>query len=128
MSYYFAKTVDKSSNEAVEHVTEELKEKGFGVLATIDVKENLKAKIGADFRPYTILSACNPQYSDQALQAEDKIGTRLACNVVVQELDSGTVEIAAVDPVMSMQAIDNEKLGAVADAVRTTLKEVVDGI
>ncbi len=128
MSYYFAKTIDKSFNDAVAYVTDALKKKGFGVLTTIDVKETLKAKIGADFRPYLILGACNPQFAHQALQAEDKIGTMLPCNVIVQELDSGKVEVAAVDPVMSMQAIDNEKLGAVADAVRTMLKEVVDGL
>lgn len=128
MSYYFAKIVDKSFNDAVIYVTDALKEKGFGVLTTIDVKETLKAKIGADFRPYTILGACNPQYAHQALQAEDKIGTMLPCNVIVQELDSGKVEIAAVDPAMSMQAIDNEKLRSIAEAVRTMLKEVVDGL
>lgn len=128
MSYYFSKTIDTSFDEAVGYVTDALKKKGFGVLTTIDVKETLKAKIGADFRPYMILGACNPQFAHQALQAEDKIGTMLPCNVIVQELDSGKVEVAAVDPVMSMQAIDNEKLGAVADAVRTMLKEVVDGL
>ena len=128
MKYYFAKAIDAQFDAAIEDVTEALEQKGFGVLTTIDVKATLKKKLDADFRPYTILGACNPQYAHQALQAEDKIGAMLPCNVIVQQLEDGKVEIAAVDPVASMQAVENDRLGAVAHQVRDLLKEVIDGL
>lgn len=125
MSYYFTKTLDMPFDSAVAHVTEALASKGFGVLTTIDVRETLKRKLGVDFKPYTILGACNPQYAHKALNAEDKIGTMLPCNVIVTETKPGSVEVSAVDPVASMQAIDNPALGEVADTVRGLLKDVV---
>src|SRR6516225_8041932 len=113
MSYYFSKTLDVPLSQAVERATEALKSHGFGILTRIDVQSVLKEKIGVDFHPYVILGACNPKMAHQALQAEDKIGTMLPCNVIVQELN-GKIEVAAVDPVASMQAIQNPALEAIA--------------
>ena len=128
MTYHFSKTLGLPFGAAIEKVTEALREKGFGVLTTIDVKATLKKKIDVDFRPYTILGACNPRFAYRALQEEDKIGAMLPCNVVVQQVDAGHVEVSAVDPVASMQAIDNPELGAIAAQVRALLKEVVEGL
>lgn len=128
MSYHFTTTLSGDFDAAIDKVTEALKEKGFGVLTTIDVKATLKAKIGADFQPYTILGACNPGFAHKALQAENKIGTMLPCNVVVQQLPSGEIEVSAVDPLASMQAIDNADLGAIAGEVQSLLKQVIDGL
>ncbi len=125
MSYYFSKTIDMPFSEAVTHVTQALAAKGFGVLTTIDVSATMKAKLGVDFPPYTILGACNPHLALRALQAENKIGTMLPCNVVVRQDESGKVEVAAVDPVASMSAVDNPGLGEVATGVRTLLSGVV---
>ena len=128
MSYYFSKTLNVSFDEAISKVTDELKKEGFGILTDIDVKEALKKKLNVDFRKYRILGACNPPFAYQALQAEDKIGTMLPCNVVVQEYSEGKVEIAAVDPVASMQAIENPRLREVAEQVRAKLKMVIDSL
>jgi uncharacterized protein (DUF302 family) len=125
MSYHFSKTVGLPFDEAVAATTAALKNHGFGVLTQIDVKDTLHKKIGADFRPYLILGACNPRLAHEALTLEDKIGTMLPCNVVVQQHEGGAVEISAVDPVASMSAIENPKLGAVAGKVRELLKQVV---
>ncbi|MBR0777124.1 DUF302 domain-containing protein [Bradyrhizobium diazoefficiens] len=125
MTYHFSKTVDLPFDAAVAATTAALKNHGFGVLTQIDVKDTLQKKIGADFRPYLILGACNPKLAYQALTLEDKIGTMLPCNVVVQQRDGGKVEISAVDPVASMAAIENPQLGAVANQVREMLKQVV---
>lgn len=125
MTYHFSKTVTMPFDTAVAATVETLKKHGFGVLTQIDVKDTLHKKIGADFRPYIILGACNPKFAYEALTAEDKIGTMLPCNVVVQQHDDGAVEISAVDPVASMQAIPNVKLGTVAGTVRELLKQVV---
>jgi len=127
-TYYFARTVRMSMDEAIDRVTEELKKEGFGVLTEIDVAATLSKKLDVDFRPYRILGACNPQFAYQALQAEDKIGTMLPCNVVVQQVNEEVVEIAAVDPIASMQAIDNPSLGSVAGEVRGRLKRVVEHV
>jgi uncharacterized protein (DUF302 family) len=127
MTYYFAKTVDAPFQSTVEKIVAALKEHGFGVLTKIDVQATLKEKIGADFRPYIILGACNPRMAHQALQAEDKIGTMLPCNVIVQEV-GGKTEVAAVDPVASMLAIQNDKLAAVATKVREELKAVIESL
>lgn len=127
MSYYFAKTLTGSFDEVVERVTAALKEEGFGVLTTIDVRETLKAKLGAEFRPYRILGACNPPLAHKALEAEEHIGLMLPCNVVVQQKDGG-VEVSAVDPVASMAAVDNATLGEVAATVRERLRKVVEGL
>ena len=124
MSYYFSKTVDLPFEEAVARVTEELKSQGFGVLTDIDVRATLKKKLDVDFRNYRILGACNPKFAHQALQAEDKIGTMLPCNVIVQETEQGT-EIAAVDPIASMAAVDNPALAGIARSVQELLQNVI---
>lgn len=128
MSYYFGATVDLSFEEAIARVMEQLQAEGFGVLTEIDVTATLKKKLGVDFRKYRILGACNPPFAHRALQAEDKIGTMLPCNVIVQERSEGGVEVAAVDPIASMQAIENPDLADIAMQVRTKLKQVIDGL
>jgi len=128
MSYHFSKTLDVPFDQAVSRVTEVLKKEGFGLLTDIDVSATMKAKLGEDFRPYRILGACNPQLAYRALGLEDKIGTMLPCNVIVQQHEGGGVEVSAVDPVASMQAIDNPALAGVASEVRAKLKKVVDGL
>lgn len=128
MSYYFSKIVDDNFDQAIERVTARLAEAGFGVLTTIDVSATLKKKIDVDFQRYTILGACNPGFAYKALQAEDKIGTMLPCNVIVQETADGKVEVAAVDPMASMMAIENLALGSVASEVRGMLKNVIEGL
>jgi uncharacterized protein (DUF302 family) len=126
MSYYFNKTLEIPFDEAVEKVTVELKKEGFGVLTDIDVKKTLHEKLGVDFRKYRILGACSPPYAYKALQIEDKIGTMLPCSVIVQELEEGRIEVAAIDPAASMQAVVNPALGSVGMEVREKLKRVVD--
>jgi len=128
MSYYFAKQLRDPFDKAIDRVTEALKSAGFGVLTDIDVSRTLKQKINVDFRRYRILGACNPKMAHKALQAEDKIGTMLPCNVIVQELDGGIVEVAAIDPVASMQAVDNPGLAETAQAVREQLKGVIESL
>lgn len=128
MTYYFAKTVALPFDEAIAKVTDALKARGFGVLTTIDVKETMKKKLDVDLRPYTILGACNPPFALKALQAEDKIGTMLPCNVIVQEIRPGSVEVAAIDPVASMQAVRNPHLAEIAATVRGLLKETVESL
>lgn len=126
MSYFFSTITNLAFSEAIERMTQLLSEEGFGILTTIDVQATLKKKLDADFRKYTILGACNPPLAHQALLAESHIGLMLPCNVVVQELDNGQVEIAAVDPVQSMQAIQNNNLGEVAQQVRDKLEKVIN--
>jgi uncharacterized protein (DUF302 family) len=126
MSYYFSKTLQMPFDEAITHVTEELKKDGFGVLTEIDVRSTLKKKLDVDFRNYRILGTCNPPFAHRALLAEDKIGTMLPCNVIVQEIGEGSVEVAAIDPIASMQAIDNPGLGEIAQQVQAMLKQVVE--
>jgi len=128
MSYYYARTLDLPFDTAVTRVTEELKKEGFGILTEIDVKDTLKKKLGVDFRPYRILGACNPPFAYRALQAEEKIGTMLPCNVIVYEQSDGCVEVAAVDPVASMQAVDNPALGDVARQIQAKLRRVIDSL
>jgi len=128
MSYYFSKTVEMSFDEAVGRVTEELKKEGFGILTDIDVKETLKKKLNVDFKKYRILGACNPPFAHKALQAEDKIGLMLPCNVVVEETADRKIEVAAIDPVASMQAIENPRLREVAEQVRDKLKRVINNL
>lgn len=126
MSYYFSKTLDLPFDEAIARVTTELKKEGFGVLTDIDVQATLKKRLGAEFRNYRILGTCNPPFAHRALEAEDKIGTMLPCNVIVQQTDDGGVEVAAVDPIASMQAIRNPALEDIALAVQAKLKAVVE--
>ena len=128
MSYYFSKTINLPFDEAIIRVTEELKKEGFGVLTEIDVKATLKKKLDVDFRNYRILGACNPPFAHQALLAEDKIGTMLPCNVIVQELAPGTVEVAAIDPVASMSAVENPGLAEIGMQVRAKLQKVVESV
>jgi uncharacterized protein (DUF302 family) len=127
MSYHFSKRLDLPFDQAVARVIEALKREGFGILTDIDVTETIKSKLGRDFRAYRILGACNPPLAFRALQLEDKIGTMLPCNVIVQEHDGG-IEVSAVDPVASMQAIDNPGLAEVAKEVQARLKRVVEGL
>jgi uncharacterized protein (DUF302 family) len=124
MAYYFAKSLDVPFAQAVEKTVAALKAHGFGVLTKIDVEATLKEKIGVEFHPYVILGACNPKMAHKALQAEDKIGTMLPCNVIVQERD-GKTEVAAIDPIASMQAVRNDALASVANQVREELKAAV---
>ena len=128
VGYYFSKTLRMSFEEAVARVTEALKKDGFGIITEIDVKETLKKKLNVDFRKYRILGACNPPYAYKALQAEDKIGLMLPCNVILQELPGGKVEVAAIDPVASMAAVKNTKLGEVGKEVSAKLKAVIDNL
>lgn len=128
MSYYFGKKIKGSFEEALEKVTASLKEEGFGILTEIDVKETLRKKLDVDFNKYKILGACNPSFAYKALQAEDKIGTMLPCNVIVQEVSEGEVEVAAVDPVASMKAIENPELFNIARQVQKKLQRVVDNL
>jgi uncharacterized protein (DUF302 family) len=126
MSYTFDKILNMPFDNAINKVIDELKKEGFGILTEIDVQETLKKKLNVDFRKYRILGACNPPFAYRALQEEPKIGAMLPCNVIVQETDDGGVEVSAIDPVASMQAIDNPKLADVAAQVRALLKKVVD--
>lgn len=125
MSYYFAKTLAADFDEAVRRTVEMLKAEGFGVITEIDVKNTFKTKLGVDFRNYRILGACNPKLAHEALLLEDKVGTMLPCNVVVQTLETGETEVAAVNPVASMQAIDNPKLKQAAEEVGERLRRVI---
>jgi len=125
VTYYFSATLPLSFDDAVRRTTEALKAEGFGIITEIDVKETLRKKLGIDFRGYTILGACNPTLAHKSLQLEDKVGTMLPCNVVVQDIGDGRVEVAAVDPVASMAAIDNPRLKQLAADVRDKLKRVV---
>lgn len=128
MSYYFAKTLETDFESAVRRTTEALKQEGFGIITQIDVRETFKNKIGVDFRDYRILGACNPQLAHEALQIEDKVGTMLPCNVVVQDAGNGKVEIAAIDPVASMMAINNPQLKLAAEQVREKLKNAIKSL
>ncbi len=126
MSYYHAVTLKADSFEAVvEQTTEALQQEGFGVLTTIDMQATLKKKLDVDMEKYTILGACNPPFAHKAVQAEPHIGLMLPCNVTVREIASGTYEVAAVDPIASMQSIQNEQLGPVAEEVNAKLQAVI---
>lgn len=128
MKYYHAKTLKKTGfEEAIQKVTEALKTEGFGILTEIDIQATLKKKLDVDFRPYQILGACNPPYAYKALTAEDKIGTMLPCNVIVQQTDDG-VEVAAIDPMASMQAVDNDDLAEIAGEIQAKLRKVIEGL
>lgn len=126
MEYYFSKTINASFDEAIQLITEALKTEGFGVISEIRMHDKLKEKLNVDFKRYTILGACNPPFAYKALQAEDKIGTMLPCNVLVIEQGPNNIEIAAVNPIASMQAITNPALGDIAIQVTDKLKKVID--
>ncbi|MFC5625217.1 DUF302 domain-containing protein [Algoriphagus winogradskyi] len=128
MSYYITTRIKGDFNQVIERVTEELKNQGFGVLTTIDMKATLKKKLDVDFYNYQILGACNPPNAYKALQAEDKIGLMLPCNVIVQEKEEGQIDVSAVDPVVSMMGVKNEGLEPVAVEVRDKLKKVIEAL
>jgi uncharacterized protein (DUF302 family) len=128
MSYYFSKILSLPFEESVRHTIESLKQEGFGIITEIDVKETLRAKLNQEFRPYRILGACNPALAFEALKLEDKIGTMLPCNVVVQDAGEGNTEVAAIDPVASMQAVSNPQLLEKAQLVREKLKRVIEAL
>ncbi|MFA5433632.1 MAG: DUF302 domain-containing protein [Candidatus Paceibacterota bacterium] len=128
MKYYIEKITEYGFDEAIEKVTEELKKEGFGVLTEIDVQATLKKKLDVDFNKYQILGACNPPFAHKALKAENKIGAMLPCNVIVQELDDGKTEVAAVDPMASMLAVENDKLGEIANEIRAKLEKVIENV
>ena len=128
MSYYFSKILRMDFAAAVARTIEALKEEGFGIITEIDVKDTLHKKLGVEFRRYRILGACNPSLAYEALQLEDKIGTMLPCNVVVQEAGDGLTEIAAIDPVASMQAVDNPALKIAAEMVRAKLRKAIEAL
>lgn len=127
MSYYFSTALAGPFDEVVERTRQALAAEGFGIISEIDIQAALREKIGVEFRRYTILGACNPALAHEALQIEDKVGTMLPCNVVVQERDGG-VEVAAIDPVASMQAIENRELGDKASIVAEKLKAAVESL
>jgi len=128
MSYYFSKKIDLPFEDAIARVTDELKKEGFGILTEIDVKTTLKKKLDIDFRNYKILGACNPPFAYEALKTETIVGTLLPCNIVVQETETGEIEVAAVDPVSSMAAIDNPELKTIASKIQQKLKTVINNI
>lgn len=128
MDYYFSKTIKSPFNEVYDLVTESLKKEGFGVISEIRMNDKLKEKLGVDFRKYTILGACNPAYAYKALQIEDKIGTMLPCNLILQELSENNIEVAAVNPVASMMAIQNPTLGVIAGEITEKLQRVIKSL
>jgi uncharacterized protein (DUF302 family) len=125
MKYYINKTITANFDQAIELVIEALKKEGFGVLSEIDFQQTLKAKLDVDFRKYKILGACNPPSAYKALLQEDKIGTMLPCNVIVQEIGENQVEVAAVDPATSMMAVDNKELAGIAGDIKAKLERVI---
>jgi len=128
MSYYFSKIINESFDKTIMKVVLSLKNEGFGVLTEIDVKETLKKKLDVDFQKYTILGACNPSFAYKALKAENKIGIMMPCNVIVQEISEDEIEIAAVDPVASMKAIENPALLEMANQVQEKLRKVIESL
>ncbi len=129
MSYYFSKILkNKSFDEAIALTTAELKKEGFGILTEISIDKTLKSKIDVDFKKYTILGACNPQFAYEALKTEDKIGVFLPCNFIVEAHENGEIEVSAVDPIASMSAVKNEKLGELAIEIQAKLKRVIENL
>lgn len=128
MKYTIDTRVDMSFEQAIAATVEALKREGFGVLTEIDLKETFKKKLDLDFRNYKILGACNPQFAHEALTFEDKIGTMLPCNVIVQEHENGEMEISAVDPMASMQAVENAQLAQIATEVNAKLASVIESL
>lgn len=128
MKYYFNKTMKGTFEGVIDKVTQALKDEGFGILTEIDVTATLKEKLDIDFKKYRILGACNAPYAHKALQAEDKIGTMLPCNVIVQEIEEGVFEVAAVNPMASMQAVENEKLDKVAKEITDKLEKIIKNL
>lgn len=128
MNYYFNKTIASDFESVKKRVIEELGKEGFGILSEIDVKATFEKKLEIDFRKYQILGACNPHFAHKAITAEDKIGTMLPCNVVLQELENGDIEVAAINATASMQAVENSKVAEIAKEISGRLKKVVDAL
>ena len=128
MSYYFSKIINESFDKTIMKVVLSLKNEGFGVLTEIDVKETLKKKLDVDFQKYTILGACNPSFAYKALKAENKIGIMMPCNVIIQEISEDEIEIAAVDPVVSMKAVENPALLEMANQIQEKLRKVIESL
>lgn len=128
MGYYYSKIVNDDFDTVIEKVTDELKKEGFGVLSDIDLQGALKKKLDVDYKKYRILGACNPQFAYKALQSEDKIGTMLPCNVIVQEHEDGRVEVSAVNPEASMMGVKNESLSGIAGEVGVMLQRVINNL
>jgi uncharacterized protein (DUF302 family) len=128
MKYYFNKTIECSFEEAIKRITEALKIEGFGIISEIRMHEKFKEKLNVDFNKYTILGTCNPAFAYKAIQLEDKIGTMLPCNVLVQESTSENIEVAIVDPLASMMAIENPELVAIASEIQMKLKKVLEAV
>ena len=128
MDYYFSKTLTASFDEAVRHTTDALKSEGFGIISEINIHEKLNEKLGINFRKYRILGACNPAYAYKALQAEEKIGTMLPCNVIVIDKENGQAEVSAVNPIASMMAIHNPALEPIALEITEKLRRVIDSL
>jgi len=128
MNYYFNKTVKGNFEDIIDKVSKELENEGFGVLTDIDLKATFKKKLDVNFQNYRILGACNAPYAHKALSAEDKVGTMLPCNVIVQQLDDHSIEVAAVNPLASMQAIENSELKGIAEEISEKLKKVISNI
>ncbi len=128
MSYHFSTKFAGTFDQAITAATAALQERGFGILTEIDVAATLKKKIDVDHRPYRILGACNPAMAHRALQSEPRIGLMLPCNVVVRETEDGEIEVSAVDPVASMQAVDNRGLADTATEVRRQLQAVIESL
>ncbi|WP_299667845.1 DUF302 domain-containing protein [uncultured Polaribacter sp.] len=125
MSYYFTTIIKGNFESVLDKVTAALKKEGFGVLTTINIQETLKNKLDVDFKKYTILGACNPSFAHKALQAENKIGTMLPCNVIVQENKNNKIEVSAINPLISMQAVENNQLERLAEKVSHKLENVI---
>lgn len=128
MNYYYSRKIEGTIDQLVEKITEGLKEEGFGILSDINIKDLFKQKIDVEFRPYRILGACNPVFSNKAITAEERVGLMLPCNFVVQEMGDGLVDVSVVDPVASMSSIDNDALKDIASQIRDKLIFVVDGL
>lgn len=126
MTYTLDKSLPATSfDDAVERTKSALANHGFGVLTEIDVKATMKKKLDADVDDYLILGACNPQMAHEAMKLEPKVGAMLPCNVIVRAVNGGGIMVSAIDPVASMQAIDNDTLKGLAGRVRSMLEEVV---
>lgn len=128
MKYYISKKLDATYEQAIDEIKEALAIQGFGVLSEINIHDKLKEKLDVDFRRYTILGACNPAYAYKALQSEDKIGTMLPCNIIVQELGKNEIEVAAIDPIASMMAIENPKLAKLAGEIKHKLERAIESL
>lgn len=128
MSYYFNKTITSDFESVKKNVIAELEKEGFGILTEVDVQATFKKKLDIDFRKYQILGACSPKFAHKAIEAEDKIGTMLPCNVILQELEDGQIEVAAINATASMQAVENNKVAEVAKQISAKLKKVVDAL